>query len=172
MRLGLLASIFILFFCACAQQPKDAPAKSKYKTPTSIGFVSDYEKNFSSAQKDSLRNLVEAFEKETGIEIAIATFDTTMVSKTDFNDFTLATANDWGVGKKDENNGILIGFSKGHRMMRINNGYGIEKLISDEETQEIMNKYFISNFKKDLYFKGTFEGTKALEDLLRTKIKK
>jgi len=35
-----------------------------------------------------------------------------------------------------------------------------------------MNKYFISNFKKDMYFKGTFEGIQALADLLRVKIKK
>lgn len=171
-KLKLLISTFFIFFCACSQQPKDTQSKNNYQIPIPLGLVSDYEKNFSIEQRDSLSNLLKSFEKEIGIEIAIATFDTTMVAKNDFYDFTLAVANDWGIGKKSENNGILIGFSKGYRIIRINNGYGIEKLISDEETSDIMNKYFISNFKKDMYYKGTFEGTEALESLLRKKMNK
>lgn len=171
MKLRLLIGLLLIFFYACAQNPKNTPSND-YQIPKPVGYVNDYEKNFNIGQQDSLSSLIKAFEIETGIEIAVATFDTTMVAKNEFLDFTLAVAKNWGVGKKHENNGILIGFSKSHRLIRINNGYGIEKLISDKETDEIMNKYFISNFKKDMYFKGTFEGIQALADLLRVKIKK
>lgn len=42
--------------------------------------------------------------------------------------------------------------------MRIQNGFGIEEVLSDAETKSIIDSSFIPEFKKGKYFKGTFEG--------------
>jgi len=62
--------------------------------------------------------------EESSIQIAIVTVDST--SKKKFNDLALKIANQWGVGEKVKDNGILFAFSKLHRQIRIVNGYGIE----------------------------------------------
>ena len=90
------------------------------------------------------------------------TLDSNYTNKIEFDNYTLGLYNYWDVGKKDKKNGILIGISKSLRKIRIQNGYGIEKILSDSETKVIVDKSFIPNFKKDLFFEGTFEGVLKL----------
>jgi len=105
-----------------------------------------------------LDSLVTSFEKETSIEIAIVTLDSNYTSRKDFDNYTLKLPRYWEVGKSRKNNGVLIGLSKSIRYMRIQNGFGIEEVLSDAETKSIIDSSFIPEFKKGKYFKGTFEG--------------
>lgn len=140
--------------------------------PAPIGFVSDFEKVFSAQQVDTLTAILKDFEQQTSIQIAIVTIDTSLVSKVQFENFVLDLANKWGVGQKDKNNGVVIGFSTAHRKIRIANGYGIEKLISDRETNNLMKEKFLVYFKNNEYYKGTIIGLNALIDLLNLKLRK
>lgn len=137
--------------------------------PKPTDWVNDYEGDFNLKQIASLDSVIVKFKDESSIQIAIVTIDTMMASKKGFNDLALRIANQWAVGEKEKNNGILIAFSKWHRQIRIVNGYGIEKLISDRETKEIIENNFIPSFKKDEYYTGTFNGLSALIKLLKTK---
>ncbi len=140
--------------------------------PEPLGYVNDFEKIFNANEIQTLTSIIKDFEAKTGIQIAILTTDTSMVTSERFENFVVAVGNKWGVGKKDENNGIVIGFSKGYRKIRISNGYGIEKLISDKETKGIIEDHFIPYFKQNEYYQGTFEGLKSLIELLKTKLDK
>ena len=103
----------------------------------------------------------------TTVEIAIATVDSTMVKNQDFEDYTLVMLRAWGVGKKGKDNGILIVISTDLRRIRIQNGYGIEAVISDAETKHIMDNFFIPRFREGKYFEGTLEGTIAIINRLK-----
>lgn len=138
---------------------------------TKIGWVNDKEKLFSIEEEKQLDSIITAFEKETTIEIAIVTIDSLHTSKEKFEDFTLRIGNKWRIGKPDKANGVLIGLSVGHRRLRIQNGYGIEKLITNEETKTIISNYFTPYFKKEEYFNGMKNGLIALTELLRAKTK-
>ncbi|WP_265798298.1 TPM domain-containing protein [Pedobacter sp. MC2016-05] len=137
--------------------------------PKPKGWVNDYEQDFTPKQIASLDSTIVNFMEESSIQIAIVTVDSLMTSKKKFNDLALKIANQWGVGEKVKDNGILFAFSKLHRQIRIVNGYGIEKLISDRETKEIIENTIIPYFKKDDYYTGTFNGLSALIKLLKTK---
>ena len=139
--------------------------------PRPTSWTNDYEGLFTDSEKQKLDSIISAFEKETTIQFCIVTLDTIYTSKEKFNDLALHIANTWGVGQKNKNNGVIICISKGHRRIRICNGYGIEKILSDEETKEIMDKYFISSFKQGEYFQGTLNGLIAMIAMLRQKIK-
>ena len=139
--------------------------------PKAMGWVSDFDNLFTNNNLYILDSTIIQFNKETRIQIAIVTLDTFCVSKNDFEYITFHIANTWGVGKKDLGNGILISISKGYRHMRINNGYGIEKLISNKETKKIIDKYFIPSFKKGDYYKGTLKGLSELIKLIKQKQK-
>lgn len=78
-------------------------------------------------------------------------------------------AQTWKIGKAEKDNGILIGISKGYRRIRIQNGNGIEKIITDEETKKIIENYFIPEFKKGEYYKGTLNGLREIINVLKSK---
>jgi uncharacterized protein len=167
--------IFILISTVCAAQTDTLTQEIDYKQlfrdklPKPIGWVNDFEELYSEEQKHSLDSIISDYNAKTTIEIAIVTIDTSMISDERFEDFTLYISNTWGVGVKGKDNGILIGISNGYRRMRIQNGYGIEKIISDEETKEIIDKYFIPYFKNGDYYSGTLTGLTRLIALLNSK---
>jgi uncharacterized protein len=134
--------------------------------PKSIGFVNDFENIFTDKQEQVLDSLIKNFEKETKIQIAIVTLDSSYTNKSDFDNYTLKLANNWGVGQKDKDNGLLIGISSSLRKMRIQNGYGIKKILSDQETQVLIDSLFIPNFKQDKYFDGTKKGVTGIINTL------
>jgi len=130
--------------------------------PKPKSYVNDYTYLFTPEQAESLNILLSDFEKKTTNQIAVVSFDTTMVSKQDFDALTLKLANAWGVGQKDKNNGILIGICAGYKKMRIQNGLGIEKILSDPATKQIVDSDFIPFFKQGEYFIGTLNGINTI----------
>ena len=138
--------------------------------PKPVSWTNDYENLYSDAEQTKLDSLITEFEKETTFEIGIVTIDTIKTSKENFDNLSLHIAQTWGIGKKDKDNGILIAISKGHRKIRIQNGNGIEKIITEKETSEIIDNYFITEFRKGRYFDGTLNGLKELIKLLKSKL--
>ena len=145
-------------------------ASSKYKVQfhiKALSWTSDYEHIFTQDQIFVLDSIMDKFEKETTNEIAIVTIDSSWTTKESFDSLTLAIARNWGVGKKDKNNGILIGISTGLRKIRIQNGYGIETILSDAEKKKIIDDIIIPEFKNGNYFEGTKNGLLALMQKVR-----
>ena len=132
------------------------------RLPAPQNYVSDYENLFTPQQEDSLNHLINLFEKQTTNQIALVSFDTTMVTKQNFEELTLRLANAWGIGDKDKQNGILIGICAGYKKIRIQNGKGIEKILSNQATKNIIDSSFIPYFKAANYFSGTLNGVKAI----------
>lgn len=137
--------------------------------PKATNWTNDYEDLYSNDEQIKLDSIISKFELETTIEIAIVTIDTTKTTKDKFDDLSLHIAKTWGVGKKYKDNGVLIAISKGYRQIRIQNGNGIEKVLSNDETKEIIDKYFIPEFKKGNYYEGTLKGLTELIKLLKSK---
>jgi uncharacterized protein len=135
--------------------------------PPAKGFINDYVQLFSNEQISALDSLVSRFEKETTVEIGVGIIDSAMVKADDFDDYTLVMLRVWGVGKKEKDNGVLIVISPHLRRMRIQNGTGIEKVLSDDETKYIIENFFIPGFRQDKYFEGTRDGIIAIIDKLK-----
>jgi uncharacterized protein len=131
------------------------------------GFINDFVQLFTDDEIKTLDSLVSAFERATTIEICVATINSKMVKNEDFEDYTLVMLRMWGVGKKDKNNGLLIAISPDLRRMRIQNGYGIENVLSDDETKNIIDNSFIPKFKEGKYFEGTRDGIIAIINKLK-----
>jgi uncharacterized protein len=141
--------------------------KADYPKP--IGFVSDFENVFTKKEELSLTKKIKELNKETDVQIVLVTIDSTMTNKEEFDEYTLSLAQKWEVGEKVKNNGILIGISKSMRRIRIQNGLGIEKIISDAETKIIIDEYFIPSYKKEKYYDGTIKGLTELTKLIKSK---
>ena len=130
--------------------------------PRPVGYVNDWEHLFTAGQIDTLENLIHDYEQRTTIEIAVLTIDSSLTMPGNFDLFTLKTMSAWGVGKKDKNNGVLIGISRSFRRIRIQNGGGIEKVLPNAETKRIIEEAFVPFFRKGQYYEGVLNGLKTL----------
>jgi uncharacterized protein len=59
-----------------------------------------------------------------------------------------------GIGGKGKDNGALLLISKGDRKIRIEVGYGLEGVLTDAMSKQIIQKEITPELKKDNYYKG------------------
>src|ERR1043165_881665 len=172
-----LAAILLLAACQQPHQINGEQAQSKIlqtekwlfhdSIPPAIGWVNDYEHLYNTEEKETLDNIISAFEQQTGNQIAIVTLDSSVIEGDKFDAFTQRIFNTWGVGQKEKNNGIMIGISKGLRKIRVNTGTGMEKVLPDSTVKSIIDNNFIPSFKEGLYYKGTVLGLTEIINRLR-----
>ena len=136
--------------------------------PVHSGQISDFENIFSSKQKAKLISKLDEFKSNTGVVVAIVTLDSVYCLPENFDNYILNLANFWGIGVAFLNNGILIGVSAQFKKIRICNGLGIEKVLTDEKTKEIMDNEIIPKFKRKKYFRGIMNGLNTFEDYFLT----
>ena len=129
--------------------------------PFPIGSVSDYEKVFNDNQILNLTKIISEYEEKTTREIAIVTINS-IEPYNNINDYSTDLANEWGIGKSETDNGLLILFSKNLRKIRISTGYGTEKILTDELCKKVIDEIIIPEFKKRNYYNGIEMGMTEL----------
>lgn len=130
------------------------------KFPEEIGFVSDFENVFTLGEKIKLESKLDAYQLRTGRTIAIITIES-IEPYEGIKEFAVDLSNEWGIGDKDQNNGLSIVFSKTMRQVRISTGLGTEKILTDEICQNIIDTIMLPQFKIGNYFEGMNKGLDA-----------
>jgi uncharacterized protein len=137
------------------------------KIPAPIGMVNDFENVFSLKQISEIDSLIKLVNKSKDVVIVVLSLDSSMANKNLFDSVALKTAKQWGIGDNNKNNGILIAFSKSLRRIRIQNGFGIEARLSDEETSTLINQVILPEFKVGNYSQGITKGIQEIERKLK-----
>ena len=150
----------------------EAYRQSIWDSLPAIGWVNDFEGLFSNNEEDSLESMLQHFEKETTVEIAIVTVDSNMVQKDRFNDFSDHLLKIWGIGKFAKKNGIVICISRDYRQLFISTGAGIATYMDDAEKYHIIAQNFIPAFNEYWYFDGTLSGLNELMNKVTKKKKR
>lgn len=132
--------------------------------------VIDYERIFTDEEIQQLDSIVNDIWEKGIAEIAIVTIDERHTDKAHFDQYVFDNLTGYAQGEYGKNNGIVIAISKQLLLMRIENGYGIEKLLSDEATKKIIDEYFIPKFKNNNYFEGTWNGLNAILSHVEKKV--
>ncbi len=138
--------------------------------PKPIGITSDYAHLFTDAERHTLNNVIDSFRKKTSVQVCIVTLDTICVANDKFDDLALHIANAWGVGEKGKNNGITICLSAGYRRIRICNGNGIVKIMSNNETADIIDNTIIPAINKEGYYVGMKAALNAIMKKLSSRM--
>lgn len=149
----LLFVISFLFLGAHDLLAQDFPA-----TPNRL--VNDYSQSLSATQVDQLERKLLAFEDSTSIQIAVVLMNST--GSYDINDYATRLAQQWGVGNKKFNNGILLLAAIGDRAVTIQTGYGIEGAVPDAIAYRIIEQEIKPAFRSNDYFTGVNQATDAL----------
>ncbi len=107
-----------------------------------------------------LNNWLLELEKKTGAQLKVLTIDSTRGR--DIHTYAMETAKRWRLGKKQEDNGVLIMIAVADRKYAIVVGQGIEDTLPDLYTDTIARKHFVPNFRRGDYATGIYQGTVAL----------
>lgn len=127
------------------------------KLPKPVDSVNDLEQLFSIAEMVCLKKLIGQYNRMLGIKISVVSLNEDYTTTENFDAYSLKIAYRWGFADP-ESKDVLFCISRSLNMVRINTGYGLERILSDEETAEIIQNVIIPNYKLGNYFEGTTAG--------------
>ena len=159
MKSTYLLFLLIVFttFNAISQNNKE---DSKY-IPEPTGIINDYDSLFSEIEKTELSKVLYDYDKKTTRQITVVTISELPEPK-NVQKYATDIGQAWGVGSAEKNNGVVILFCKNERKIGIATGSGTEKLLTDFECKEVIDKIMIPEFMKGKYYSGIKEGIKGL----------
>lgn len=124
------------------------------------GYVSDWAGIFSTAQKMELESKIAAFKQTNGSELAVVALKT--LHGGEIEDFAGKLFEQWGIGEKGKDNGVLLIAAIEDRRMRIEVGYGCEGVLTDSGTGRIQDEKIVPRFKEGNYAQGMYDGAMAI----------
>lgn len=160
----LIVILFSTTFCSSPRNQVDCP-----NTPKLLGRVNDYSDILTDEEEQNLTTILARLEKDIGSQMGILTIDT--LNGELIEEYSLRVANCWALGRKNYNDGLLITVALKDRKMRIEVGYGLEKIVKDEIARNIIVNEIVPKFKQEKYFNGLLAATNKIDSLIRTNIK-
>ncbi len=139
------------------------------KYPSPVGWVNDFAGIINENTKAELETLITELEQKTKAEVAVVTFKELPEQK-DIEMVAVELFQEWGVGKKELNNGVLLIVSLKERAIRIEVGYGLEEILPDGLCGEIIRRYIIPEFRKGDYSLGIKNGVIILANIIAKNI--
>ncbi len=103
--------------------------------PKPSGYVNDFAHRLPPEFASALESRLRSFEQSTGIEVAVVTVPSLEGERLE----TYATGlfNDWGIGKRGANNGVLFLWAPTERKVRIEVGRGLNQALTDPQAKQI-----------------------------------
>jgi len=117
-------------------------------------------KVLSQQTSDMLETRLRAYKDSTSNEIAIL-----IISSLDgesIEEYSLRVAEEWKLGDKEKDNGVLLMISVNDRKARIEVGYGLEGVLTDALCNRIIRNEIAPNFRKDDYDGGVTAAIDAI----------
>ncbi len=99
------------------------------------GYVSNPDGTLSAATVAEINNRLFELQKATSIEVAVVVLSS--IGDMPPEDFGIRLLREWGVGKKDKDNGMLILLVTDDRIVRFEVGYGLEGVMTDALSKRI-----------------------------------
>ena len=132
--------------------------------PYLTGRVNDNAQILSDSTRRSLTETLKEHEVRTSNQIVILTMPS--LEGESIEDFANKVFNEWKIGQKDKNNGILIVVVPDERRMRIEVGYGLEGILPDLLAGRIIQEVMAPRFREENFDGGITEGALAVISIL------
>ena len=123
-------------------------------------YVCNPEGILSAAATDSIDRMLYALERQTGIETVVAVVPS--IGEEECFDFSHRLLNEWGVGKKEKNNGLVILLVTDQRCIQFYTGYGLEGDLPDAICKRIQTREMIPYLKDGNWDAGMVAGVRAV----------
>ena len=139
-------------------------AAGQKEFPKPIGWVNDFAGVLSEADEQKITALITNLEQETTAELAVVTI--TSLEGGSIDDYAVRLFEQWGIGKKDKDNGVLLLLAILERRWRIEVGYGLEPILPDGLCGEIGRKQMVPLLKKAEYGEAVYAGAYRIAEII------
>ncbi|MEN9511656.1 MAG: hypothetical protein RLZZ370_1475 [Bacteroidota bacterium] len=158
----LMRKSFILvlgLMCAATLQAAEIPARGNK-------LVNDFAQVIPDAQEAELEASLERWDTDsTSVQIAIVT--ETSLEGDDMWNRAHEIFNQWGIGQKGKNNGVLIYVAVEDKKIRIHTGRGAEQFLGDIRSSRLIDEILKPAFRSGDYYGGLNELSNRIMALSR-----
>lgn len=108
-------------------------------------YVADPGNMVSPAVEQQVNNALWNLRQQTGAEVVVAVVPS--IGDIPIEDFSTELFEQWGIGKSDKDNGVLILIAPEQRRARIATGYGVEGVLPDISAKKIVERSIVANMR-------------------------
>lgn len=132
--------------------------------PSPQGYVNDFAGILDPSAKQKIHAIASEVEAKTSAQIAVVVVQSLEGESLEYYANELFTK--WKIGQKGKDNGVLILLAHKERKIRIEIGYGLEGILPDGRTGQIIRESMIPFFKRNDYSGGLIMGTLSVAGII------
>lgn len=148
----LLLTVWLALFAIAPAAAQQFPALS--------GRVVDAANILSAETESDLTARLEALETQSQRQLVVATIPD--LEGDDVADYGYRLGRAWGIGDKDRNDGVILLIAPNEQRMRIEVGYGLEPVLTDALSAEIIRNVITPRFRDGDFDGGVTAGVEAI----------
>ena len=154
-RFALVLGALLLAFAALAAAPGDA-----IPVPKLTAHVIDQTGTLSSTERTALEAKLRAFEEKRGSQVAVLLVPT--LGNETVEEFAGRVTDEWQLGRKGVDDGVLFVVAKADRKVRIQTGRGVQGTLTDALSKRIVSEIVAPRFRAGDFAGGIDAGVDAI----------
>ena len=131
-------------------------ANAQVAVPPLTGHVIDQTGTLTAEQKTTLEQTLTAFQARKGSQLAVLMVSSTAPEA--IEPYALRVAEQWKLGRKKVDDGVILVVAKADRSLRIEVGYGLEGALNDATSKRIIDEIILPRFKQQDFYGGITAG--------------
>ncbi len=132
--------------------------------PDPRGFINDFADVISPEVERQMEIISRELNQKTGAQLVVVTIQT--IGEDEYTDYANRLYENWGIGQRGKDNGILLFNVIDQRKIRIEVGYGLEGILPDGLAGEVRDQYIVPFLREDDYDGGLGRGHAALAGII------
>jgi uncharacterized protein len=135
-------------------------AQADVAVPKLTARVTDLTSTLDAAQRAALESKLAAFEQAKGSQIAVLIVPTTEPET--IEQYAIRVTDQWKLGRKGVDDGILLLVARNDHTVRIEVGYGLEGAVPDAIANRVIDETIVPHFRNGDYAGGINAGVDQL----------
>ena len=144
-----IPTLFLLFIWLSFADALDVPENPQ-------GRITDFTSTLSLNEISFLDQKLADFEKQTTNQIAVLMIPS--LEGDNLEDYSIRLADEWKIGQKGKDNGVILLIVKNDRKLRIEVGYGLEAQLPDSLAGSVIRNDIVPYFEKGNFYEGINHG--------------
>ncbi len=140
------------------------PVSASVPVPPLTSPVIDTTGTLAAADIALLERQARALQRSSGSQLQILMLSST--GPQPIEDFAQRVFDEWRLGRKDVDDGLLLLVAKDDRKVRIHTGTGLETVITDVTAARLIQEYLVPKFRRGDYAGGLGDATLVIASLM------
>jgi len=140
-------------------------AAEEVAVPALTARVTDLTNTLTAEQKSALEAKLQALESQKGSQISVLLVPTTKPEE--IEQYSIRVTDQWKLGRKKIDDGVLLLIAKDDRRVRLEVGYGLEGALPDVLAKRIIAEDITPHFKQGDYYGGIIAGITRIDAVIQ-----